>query len=419
LKTGSMHALLSFFAPGSLLLLATALLLRETHLPGSSYVVVRFGFFILAVTGILLSWRFHSARVSSLLVALVLIEEALTAQRVPGASTEITFGLLAVLIPINFVLLSVLRDTGLDLPSLLPRVGVLMADFVALGITGQRHTPPRNLFVPPVSYAAFAVAFAILLYRFAKNRRPVEAGFFWGMLACVLGLRAVGDGVSSIGYLAASGLILAASVVETSYFLAYYDELTGVPSRRAFNETVRKIGERYAIGIVDVDHFKRFNDTYGHDTGDHVLRLVASKLSRTPGGAQAFRTGGEEFAVLFAGKSAKEAITHLEAVRKMIEVSTFRLRGTDRRQQTREGPERRQQVAHRSGARRNRNEEHGEASVTVSIGVAEPGTRNRTVSQVIQAADEALYRAKERGRNRVELADSALYTWRSKGQGAG
>ena len=111
MKTGSMRALLSFFAPGSLLLLATALLLRETHLPGSSYVVVRFGFFILAVTGILLSWRFHSARVSSLLVALVLIEEALTAQRVPGASTEITFGLLAVLIPINFFLLSVLRDT--------------------------------------------------------------------------------------------------------------------------------------------------------------------------------------------------------------------------------------------------------------------------------------------------------------------
>jgi diguanylate cyclase (GGDEF)-like protein len=418
LKTGSVRALLSFFAPGSLLLLATALLLRQAHLPATSYVVLRFGFFILAITGLLLSWRFHSARVSSVLVALVLVEEALTAQRVPGASTEVTFGLLAFLVPVNFVLLNVLRDTGLDLQSLLPRLGILMLDFVALGISGQRHTPARDLFVPSACYAAFAIAFAVLLYRFTKSRKPVEAGFFWGMLACLFGLQAVGNGVWSIGYLASASLILAASVVETSYFLAYYDELTGVPSRRAFNETVRNVGERYAIGIVDVDHFKRFNDTYGHETGDHVLRLVASKLSRTPGGAQVFRTGGEEFAVLFAGKSAKESMAHLEAVRTMIEASTFRLRGSDRRHESRVGPERRQQVAHRGGGKRGRAAE-GDASVTVSIGVAEPGTRNRTVTQVIQAADEALYRAKERGRNRVELADAALYSWRAKGQGAG
>ncbi len=418
MKTGIVRTLLSFFAPGSLLLLASALLLRETHVSASSYGFVRFGFFVLAVTGILLSWRFHSARVSSILIALVLVEEALTAQRVPGAATQVTFTLLAFLVPFNFVLLNVLRDTGLNFASLLPRMGILMADFVALGIGGQRHVAARNLYVPSFVNAAFALAFGILLYRFMKSRKPVEAGFFWGMLACTLSLRAVGEGIAAIGYLAAAGLILAASVVETSYFLAYYDELTGVPSRRAFNETVRTIGERYAIGIVDVDHFKRFNDTYGHETGDHVLRLVASKLSRTPGGAQVFRTGGEEFAVLFAGKSAKEAMAHLESVRHTIEASSFRLRGGDRRQHAREGQERRHPVAHRSRGKRHGNGDEGMASVTVSIGVAEPGTRNRTVTQVIQAADEALYRAKERGRNRVELAESAFYTWRSKGQGA-
>jgi diguanylate cyclase (GGDEF)-like protein len=416
-RTGSARALLAFFAPGSLLLLAATLLLRQIHLPASSYAVLRFGFFVVAISGILLSWRFHSARASSMLVALLLIEEGLSAQRVPGASTQVGFALLALAVPLNFILLDVFRDTGLNLVSLVPRAGVLLADFVAFGITGQRHTPVHNLSLPLVAQLASAAALATFLVRFARNRKPVEAGFFWALLACLLALRTVGNGVAPAGYLSAAALILAASVVETSYFLAYCDELTGLPSRRAFNETVRSTGERFAVAIVDIDHFKGFNDTYGHETGDHVLRMVASRLARTGGGAQAFRTGGEEFAILFAGKPAKEALAHLEAVRRLVEGSAFRLRRGDRRQETRDGQDRRQAVHKRRGGAKAA--DHGEyVRVTVSIGVAEPGTRNRTITQVIQAADEALYRAKESGRNRVVLADSGHYTWRAKGQGA-
>jgi diguanylate cyclase (GGDEF)-like protein len=419
-KTGSARALLSFFAPGGLLLLATALLLRQIHLPAASYNALRFGFFVLTISGILLSWRFHSSRVSSVLVALVLVEEALTAQRAPGASTEVTFGVIAFLVPLNFVLMDALRETGLDLASLVPRLGVLLADFVAFGITGQKHTAARNLFLPRVAELAFAVALTVFVVRFIKNRKPVEAGFFWGLLACVLGLMAINAGIAPIGYLSAAALILSASVVETSYFLAYCDELTGLPSRRAFNETVRNTGERYAIAIVDVDHFKRFNDTHGHETGDHVLRMVASKLARTPGGAQAFRTGGEEFAILFAGKSAKEAVPHLESLRQSVESSTFRLRRGERRQEARDSEDRRHWLPnHRRRGAKQTVDNLEYVTVSVSIGVAEPGTRNRTVTQVIQAADEALYRAKENGRNRVVLAESGQYSWRAKGQGAG
>ena len=113
--------------------------------------------------------------------------------------------------------------------------------------------------------------------------------------------------------------------------LAYFDELTGIRGRRGFNEALVSLDQQYAIAIVDIDHFKKFNDTYGHDVGDQVLCMVAARISKVGGGGQAFRCGGEEFAVIFRGVSAKDAVEHLEMLRKVIEVSSFRLRGTDRR----------------------------------------------------------------------------------------
>jgi len=128
-------------------------------------------------------------------------------------------------------------------------------------------------------------------------------------------------------------LILAASLIETSYVLAYHDELTGIRGRRAFNESLLSLDQQYAIAIVDIDHFKKFNDTYGHDTGDQVLCMVAKRLSDVGGDGQAFRCGGEEFAIVFRNTSAKEALDHLEALRQNIEQSTFHVRGADRRAQ--------------------------------------------------------------------------------------
>ena len=66
--------------------------------------------------------------------------------------------------------------------------------------------------------------------------------------------------------------------------MAYHDELTGLPGRRALNEALLRVGSRYAVAMVDVDHFKHFNDAYGHEVGDQVLRMVAAQLDR--GGRQ-------------------------------------------------------------------------------------------------------------------------------------
>src|SRR4029077_2347935 len=114
-----------------------------------------------------------------------------------------------------------------------------------------------------------------------------------------LALHFGGAGKLSLAYYAAGTLVLAISIVETSYLMAYHDELTGLPSRRAFNDTLERLETPYSIAMVDIDHFKRFNDTYGHATGDEAPRLVSARLARVAGGAHAYRCGGEEFAVVF------------------------------------------------------------------------------------------------------------------------
>jgi diguanylate cyclase (GGDEF)-like protein len=207
-------------------------------------------------------------------------------------------------------------------------------------------------------------------------------------------------------------LILALSITETSYFLAYHDELTTLPSRRAFNDALLRLQAPYSIAMVDIDHFKRFNDTYGHDTGDQVLRLVASSLARVTGGGRAYRCGGEEFAIVFSGKTSTEVMGDLERLRATIESSSFRMRGADRRQLPR-GSDRRQQPT-RSRARTGRAirqlaQASGPSalSVTVSIGVAGCTQEKTDPDRMVQAADKALYRAKAAGRNRIETATTS------------
>ena len=209
-------------------------------------------------------------------------------------------------------------------------------------------------------------------------------------------------------YFATAGLIMACSMIENSYVLVYQDELTSLPARRAFNDALLRLQDRYTVAVVDIDHFKKFNDTYGHETGDQVLRMVAGKLARVSGGGEAFRVGGEEFTILFSGESLRDVIPHLEILRMEIEASTFRIRGAEDRRAAAHGADRRKAVRSRRSITREKRlpASGGELSVTVSVGAAESNVHTRHPEQVIQTADKALYRAKRAGRNRVEAAAS-------------
>ena len=261
--------------------------------------------------------------------------------------------------------------------------------------------------LPPWLLLFFVAAIVVYIRRFLQTRKPIEPGFAWSAAAIFLWLEFAPVGKMADAYVATAALILAASLIETSYVLAYHDELTGIHGRRAFNEALLSLDQQYAIAIVDIDHFKKFNDTYGHDTGDQVLCMVAARISKVSGGGQAFRCGGEEFAIIFRETSAKDAFDHLESLRQIIEGAAFKVRGFERRTLLRPGEADRRKQAKKKAAVASAGQLPDQLSVTVSIGIAEPGTRNRQPEQVIQAADQALYRAKQKGRNRVELASTA------------
>jgi diguanylate cyclase len=167
---------------------------------------------------------------------------------------------------------------------------------------------------------------------------------------------------------------------------AMTDALTGLANRKALDDGLaRRCAEADAsaapltLAIIDIDHFKRFNDTWGHQTGDQVIRYVASVIGRIGDPPRlSARFGGEEFAVLFPREQIKAVVRELEAIRREIGSRTLKRRST--------------------------NDDLG--TVTVSIGVAEYET-GEGPGAFVERADAALYASKRAGRDRVSLAKPA------------
>jgi GGDEF domain-containing protein len=256
------------------------------------------------------------------------------------------------------------------------------------------RSPP----VPLLGRILFAAAFAAALWRAWPRKTdrfaPLDVGLAGALLAFYLACEWASMPAVLGVFTAAAGAVLVVAMLQESYRLAFHDELTGLPGRRALLEAMAGLGPRYVIAMADVDHFKSFNDTHGHDIGDQVLKLVAARLAEVGGGARAFRYGGEEFTVLFPEARLAEAEPHLEAIRASIEGYRMAVRGEGRPKDKEEGARHRgpQDEMHRA---------EKTLSVTVSIGAAAPSERASTPARVMKAADEALYRAKRGGRNRV------------------
>jgi diguanylate cyclase (GGDEF)-like protein len=386
------------------------------------YYVAAFG------AGLFLAWRFNSSRVLFSLLTLLLAHRAIdffSAGEIHTGPGRMAVSLAALLIPLNFIVFASMRERGLIIAGIAPRFGLLFLESVVFAVLCRPENSPANphhsaaTAIPMWILLSFVAAVAVFVRRFFQTHKPIEPGFVWSVAAVFIWLQFAPVGKASDAYVATAALILAASLIETSYVLAYHDELTGIRGRRAFNEALLSLDQQYAIAIVDIDHFKKFNDTYGHDVGDQVLCMVAKRLSQAGGDGQAFRCGGEEFSIIFRNTSAKEAFEHLDSLRQIIEQSTFQVRGADRRAEKsaesssdrRAGESDRRKSTKESAKKKNAaaspSQPLDRLSVTVSIGVAEPSTRYRQPEQVIQSADQALYRAKHKGRNRVELASTA------------
>lgn len=161
--------------------------------------------------------------------------------------------------------------------------------------------------------------------------------------------------------------------------IAMVDQLTGLPNRRYLDTYLEsKMGEYKSLGIefgvafFDIDHFKRFNDTYGHDVGDQVLNMVSKTYSSALRKSDiAGRWGGEEFIAVFAGIDEKGLLEVSEKIRMLVESSTLR--------------------SHEENLK-----------VTISIG-ATMVKEGDAIDDIVKRADKLMYKSKEEGRNRVSV----------------
>jgi len=145
--------------------------------------------------------------------------------------------------------------------------------------------------------------------------------------------------------------------------------------------------------MLDIDRFKKFNDTYGHDIGDTVLKMVASQLTTVKRG-KVYRYGGEEFTILFQGRSAQDCVAYLDQVRLLIADYPFQIRQqVERREPQQEGAQNTDCTSMK--------EIEKTVQVTISIGVAQGRSSATSPEEVIKEADQLLYKAKESGRNQV------------------
>lgn len=394
--------------PGGLVLLAAVVWVRLAPTP-EALAQTATGFpHVVFVAGGLLAWRFHRSRVAAALVGVAIADRAF--HLLGDERAQIALAAATVLLPATLAGLSLLRDRGvftaagaIQLAAVLVQPG-LVALMLKMQADGAPDVLQAGLLtvglddVPPDLWTwlagkkalIYTASIGLLTASAVRRQKAVEKALVWALLAVYLALNAnPGTAISTV-YFMTAGIILTLSVVETSYAMAFRDELTGLPSRRALPQILATLKSRYAIAMVDVDHFKRFNDQHGHDVGDQVLRMVASRLAASTGGGKAFRYGGEEFALVFPGKSRAEAIPHLEELRETIEYTAFTLRG---RLRPRRKPDKLPRPRRRARGK--------QLTVTVSIGVAGRSARDSTPEKVIKAADKALYRAKDAGRNRV------------------
>lgn len=393
--------------PGGIVLIAALVGYRFVDKDSCMWLplVDSYGAYVILGIGFLLGWRFHRSRLAFIILILMLADRVLYYFGPGGVSVyehdRIVFYMVSILLPVNISLFYFVKERGIfNLQGLIRflfifaqplTVYIILREKPGLFKYLQQPFGRMPLFdwlsMPPLVFYVYAGTILVFLGGALYYQQPIIRGFFWAMIAIASGIDVAVNGAGTTVFFTLAGLIIILAVIETAYAMAYNDELTGLPARRSLNTTLQGLGRKYTIAMLDIDFFKKFNDKYGHDVGDQVLCMVASHIRRVGGGGKSFRYGGEEFTVVFPGKSKKDALPYLEELRKSIAEAKFAFRGKDRPKKT--------------PKKRVRKNNPKTVSVTISIGAAEPRRNNSKPAQVIKSADQALYRAKKKGRNCV------------------
>lgn len=316
------------------------------------------------------------------------------------------FHLCSLLLPLLYGLYAAWQERTQLIQDLVARAAVLFAVVGVATALAQRYPVEVQVWLADIrwpilygawmsliqlSYPLFAVAALLLVVQYLRHPRPLHAAQLVGLVGLLWMLPKVFIEPQALSIMSSEVmLMIAVAVAHEAYQMAFRDELTGLPGRRALNEHLQRLGRTYVLAMADIDHFKKFNDTHGHDVGDQVLRLVAQQLGKISGGGKAYRYGGEEFTLVFPGKTIEQCLPHLEVVRAAVEGYHVQLREAAKR------PRDDQQGRQTRGVKA-----AGSVAVTVSIGVAQRQATQPDPEDVLKAADKALYEAKNAGRNKV------------------
>jgi GGDEF domain-containing protein len=402
-------------APLAVLVVAALLAAAGSALPPVVTLLLNAGPYLVLALGAVIAVWFNRGR------AFVALASLLAAYAGYGLALEVgpqsfalraVFTAIAVLVPFNIFVATLFPERGVAQHRnyrwlLLAAAEVLLVVWVASagrsslsGVAWHGVLDHWLLKSPPAPLAGrlmFALALVAAIARAwprgSSDVRPLDVGLAGALTALFIACEwAAAPSVFAV-FMSAAGVVLLVSILQESHRLAFRDELTGLPGRRALEERLSGLGPVYTVAMVDVDHFKKFNDTHGHDVGDQVLKLVATRLAEIDGGGKAFRYGGEEFAVVFDDTRLDAAYPHLEAMRRSIEHYRMAVRGLDRPKDPEAGSKMRAGPATEPPDRT--------LSVTISIGAAERDGMLSSPGQVVRAADAALYRAKRAGRNRL------------------
>jgi len=367
--------------------------------------------YAVVATGMALSWRFNRSKIFFILLIIATTYWAIgrliagyPAFFPPRINIDFIQAILCIILPLNFVAFSWVKERGIFNRRGLMRVGILLAEVLlvyllwllasdsVMSILQFKLWPAAwniKSSISDIGLVLFVLGFLALCYRAYRARSSLDYGLIISFI--LIGyLMHAWESTIVIWVVSAAAGVLVVALVQDAYRKAYVDELTGLPGRRSMEEYFLRLERMYTVAMVDIDHFKQCNDRYGHDVGDQVLRMIASFLKNTERGGKAFRYGGEEFAIVFPGKEVFEVLSALDILRESIAENRFVVRSAFRTPDKPEVPPVR--------------DNQKKLAITVSIGCAQSTDEDRIAADVIKRADNALYKAKASGRNRVHRA---------------